>query len=291
MSLFWSLLSTLVLLLLVALAVLLARRAVDRMEEQVGAEPWKTLLVGLLAQILFLPLLVLTVIVLVISIVGIPLLVLLPFALLALLAAAIAGFAAVAMRVGRWLSRRFAWQLGSPWGEILVGLVLIQIWTIVGKLFDLGRGPIAVFAAMLLFAGFMAKYLAWTTALGAVLLTRFGTTPGPLRLGGSTPLPPTPYVPPGEPLPPPLPTQAHDTGAGRRSIFEGETLPEPESEMTPVVSGGTPAASPATDLDAATWVETTPPADAGERDVADAGPAPVEPPPELPREDDEPRRA
>ena len=57
---------------------------------------------GLLAQLLFIPVLVLTVVMLAVSMIGIPLLVLVPFGVVAFLLAMLVGFAGVALRVGQW---------------------------------------------------------------------------------------------------------------------------------------------------------------------------------------------
>lgn len=308
MKLFWSALGVMVLALLCGLALVLARAPVERLEAQVETEPGKTFLVGVLAQLLFLPLLVLTVIILVISIVGIPLLVLLPFALLALVLAAIAGFAAVALCTGRWLGRRFGWSLPTAVVAMLVGVLAIHVWSLFGRLLDIGSGPLNFFAVMFLFAGFMVKYVAWTMGFGAVLLTRFGTSWGARPNTFGTPpggAPGQPPMPPYPSLPPPFVSPAgaapvgvasvaaaapgHDAtaaavdSASRRSIFDPDATFEPPPTPPPVVSSGG-------------WSEQAPPPARDESaDTPTAiGPGPegepppaVEPPPEIPPE---PRR-
>jgi hypothetical protein len=161
--------------LLACLALLIARRPIERMEARIEQEAWQAGLTGLVAQILFVPLLVLILFVLVVSVVGIPLLLLVPFALLALLLGGFAGFTAVAYRLGRWVEGRFGWRLGSPYVALLVGLVSIQAWTFVGHALDLGLGALRAFSLLLVFLGLLVQYLAWTVGFGAFLLTRFGT--------------------------------------------------------------------------------------------------------------------
>jgi hypothetical protein len=64
-------------------------------------EPWLSGH-GPLAQLLFVPVLVLTVVILAVSLIGIPLLVLVPFGVIAFLLAVLIGFTGVALRLGRW---------------------------------------------------------------------------------------------------------------------------------------------------------------------------------------------
>ena len=107
----FSLLSTLtrvaVLCLLAALVVLLGRDQVGRISARAAAEPLKAGAIGLLAQLLLLPLLIVTIVLLVVTIIGIPLLVLIPFILVGLVVVALVGFTSVAYHVGHLLGTRF----------------------------------------------------------------------------------------------------------------------------------------------------------------------------------------
>ncbi len=109
----FSLLSTLtrvaVLCLLAALVVLLGRDHVGRISARAAGEPLKAGAIGLLAQLLLLPLLIVTVVLLVVTIIGIPLLVLIPFVLLGLVVIALVGFTSVAYHIGHLLNARFGW--------------------------------------------------------------------------------------------------------------------------------------------------------------------------------------
>ena len=62
-----------IVLILVFMAVLAAPRVVERIGERAAREPWMSGFTGLLAQLLFVPVLVLSVVVLAVSIIGIPL--------------------------------------------------------------------------------------------------------------------------------------------------------------------------------------------------------------------------
>lgn len=175
-ELMWSMFSTLVLLMLVVLGAMLARDTVEGLAATIRRDAWKSALIGLVAAILFFPLLLLVVLVLVISIVGIPLLVLLPFALLAVVVGMILGYAAVAQCVGDWLRQRFGWnrQPGRPYASLVVGVMAIQVTSLVGDLFDIPGSAFELFAMLFALAGFVIKLGAWLTGFGAVLQNRPG---------------------------------------------------------------------------------------------------------------------
>jgi len=193
MSAAWEGFSLIMFLLFACLVLLLGRKPLERMERKLAAEPWKSGLVGLLSQILILPLFIVVLLVLVISIIGIPLLLLLPFAILGLLLLAFMGFCAVAMRLGRILEERFGWTLASPYLVLILGIAAIAIWSLIADLLDFGGGWLWFFVMMFAIFGALVKYLAWTVGFGAAVLTRFGTAEGwggqaaPPALVGSTP--------------------------------------------------------------------------------------------------------
>jgi len=173
--------------------------ALGRVERRVAADPWKCGLVGLMAQLLFVPLLVLTVVILAVSIIGIPLLLLIPFALLALLFALLIGFAGVAGRVGRWVQERFGLPPQSRVTALVVGLGAIWALSLVGHVVALGGWAVWGLAAIFSAIGFLVEYLAWTVGFGAALLTRFGTRPS-----GAVPAREEPHFEPPPPVDPSL---------------------------------------------------------------------------------------
>jgi hypothetical protein len=195
---------------LASLIYLLARRPVERMSYRVAKSPWKAALVGLVAQILFLPVLVLTVVLLAVSIIGIPLLLVVPFALVALAIGVLVGFTAVARNVGSSAESRFGWQHDNPYIAVAVGVGLIMLVSFFASALGVAGGPLKIFAAILWILGFVIQYAAWTVGFGALLLTRFGTRYGwgesPDEAPGAPP-PAPPYdlepstLPPGD-LPP-----------------------------------------------------------------------------------------
>ena len=177
---------------LAALMYLLARRPVERMAYRISQSPWKAALVGLVAQILFFPVLVLSIILLAISIIGIPLLLAVPFAIVALAVGMLIGFTAVARVIGSAAENRFGWQHDNPFVSVLIGVGIIMLVSFFASALGVAGGPLGVFAIILGILGFVLQYAAWTVGLGALLLTRFGTRYG----WGEAPGPGTPAVPP-----------------------------------------------------------------------------------------------
>ena len=157
-----------VLCLLAALILLVGRGYVERIGDRAATEPLKAGAVGLLAQILFLPLLIVTIVLLVVTIIGIPLLVLVPFAILGLVLVALVGFTSVAHEVGRLLTRSASGSTG-PYMTTVIGIVALLAPVLIARLVMLVGGlmlsPIAV---ALTLVGWLIEYLAWTVGFGAV---------------------------------------------------------------------------------------------------------------------------
>ncbi len=185
---------TVMLGVLLLLILLLFPRFIAGVAERVGEEPWKAGAFGLGVQLLFLFAFPVVFFILMVTIVGIPLALLLaPLATLAMVVLFLLGFAGVACAGGHLLQERFRWQAASPYLLLIVGLALVQGWSILGEALGVLGGPIKVLGWLVLLLGFVIKYVAWTIGLGAVLLHRFspraavGTLPGP-----PSPLPPLP---------------------------------------------------------------------------------------------------
>ena len=164
-----------VLCLLTVLVVLLGGRYVERVSLRAVAEPLKAGAVGLLAQILFLPLLIITTVLLVVTIVGIPFLLLIPFVLLALVVVALVGFTAVVLHVGQWVVTRLSWTAG-PYLTTMIGVLVLLTPLLLARVAALGGILMAPVALALALAGGIIEYLAWTIGFGAVALTRFSKT-------------------------------------------------------------------------------------------------------------------
>jgi hypothetical protein len=146
---------------------------VGRVEVHVRRHFGISFLVGL-ACLVALPVLF---ILLLITIVGIPVaVILLPIALIGLF---LLGFCGVSQAVGRGAGHRGLPLGSSDIAKIAVGVILLEAIDLLGH--ALGPGGILVgpLAMMLRVLGWLILFTAWTTGLGAAVLTRFGTrTPG-----------------------------------------------------------------------------------------------------------------
>lgn len=183
-----------ILSLFALLVVLLGREYVDVVGSRAAAEPLKAGAVGVLSQLLFLPLLVITIVMLVVTIIGIPLLALIPFVLLGLMIVGLVGFTAVAQRIGRLVAGRFGWAAG-PYGTTFTGIVVVLSPVLVARLAGLAGGP----TFGLGFAGAIFEYLVWTVGFGAVAISWLGGRRPASPPGGYRP--PSPDAGYGQPAP------------------------------------------------------------------------------------------
>ena len=173
-SLIASIVRVAVLCLLAALVMLVARDYVERVGAQAAAEPFKSGAIGFLAQIFFVPILVITILLLVVTIIGIPLLVLIPFAILGLGIFALLGFTAVAYHVGQLFCSRLGWNDAGPFGTMLAGVLLLVSPILIARLLGLAGGVLYPMTVGLGLVGVLIEYVAWTVGFGAVALSRFG---------------------------------------------------------------------------------------------------------------------
>jgi hypothetical protein len=153
-------------LLVAGIALLVARPAVEGAAQRVADSPIKATLVGLTAQLLIIPVLLLTALLLIMTVIGIPLIALLPFVVLFLVLLAIVGFtgAAAAEAVGcSGISATAGTVRRSHDG---------RAGTVAAAARPHARGrwvtatPIAV---LLIFVGFVVELLAWSGGFGAAL--------------------------------------------------------------------------------------------------------------------------
>jgi hypothetical protein len=160
-------------LLVAGIALLVARPAVEGAAQRVADNPVKATLVGLAAQLLILPVMLLTALVLVITVIGIPLLVLLPFLLLLLVLMAVVGFTGTASAIGGALMRRFGMSTPTPFIEIVTGIVVILSPLLIGRMLAVAGWSVAPIAILFVTLGFFVELLAWSSGFGAALTNSF----------------------------------------------------------------------------------------------------------------------
>jgi cytoskeletal protein CcmA (bactofilin family) len=136
------------------LVALIFPNAVDRVKEKIEQSIWASVGLGIIMQLLFVPLIVLFAV----SIVGIPLIILLP---LAVFLATLFGVSALSITAGTRVCQGFNWKVESQLGRLSLGWLAIMLIPIVLILI----GP-PVFAI-----GFVIVYVALTIGLGGVIYT------------------------------------------------------------------------------------------------------------------------
>ena len=161
------------LLLLAGIALVVARRSVDASAQRVSDNPVRATLIGLVAQVMILPVLIVTAIVLAISIVGIPLLLLLPFVVLFLIMMAVVGFTGTAAAIGGFVRRRFAPGPAGAFVSVAVGIFVILLPLLIGRMLAVAGWPATPLAFLLIATGFAVELLAWASGFGAVLTNAF----------------------------------------------------------------------------------------------------------------------
>jgi hypothetical protein len=154
-----------VLFVLIVMAV--GRRPVEQIAARVVAEPLRAGLVGLLAEILFVPVVCVTIVALVVSIIGIPLLVLVPFGIMLAGVVMLVGFTASAYIAGGWALDRVGRTVRNSYATVATGVVIIAGITLLARLASLALGG---FGIPLTVVGYMVEYLAWTIGFGAAIL-------------------------------------------------------------------------------------------------------------------------
>ncbi|MEZ5290221.1 MAG: polymer-forming cytoskeletal protein [Vicinamibacterales bacterium] len=164
---------------MLALAVLLvtvvAGGRVTRVGAAAAAAPIRAGLIGVAAQVLFVPALVLLAVLLAVTIVGLPFIaVVLPLAVLALFLAMLLGFTGLAERLGRSLGARYAWAAHPTVGAALLGTLVIVLPTLASRLIGIAPDLLHPIVWALLAVGALVEYVAWTVGLGAALLTGLG---------------------------------------------------------------------------------------------------------------------
>jgi len=190
-----SVLFTVLLSLLVCLVLLAARVPLERADRQLVAQPWLSALAGFA----FWPLALAVTILLAITIIGCIVFVLYPFLFLFVGLLLLLGYSTSAYRLGRWVEGRFGRNFGSPYVAALVGVLLIQVWSILGHMLDVLPGPLGFFSMMIGLFGFLVQLAAWLVGFGAVLLARFGLEPGYWQGQGPPMAPIAPATPEPEP--------------------------------------------------------------------------------------------
>ncbi len=174
-SLFWRLTLLAALAVFLGATYLVAPTAVERVAGEIRRRSLHAFLIGLLVVVLFLPFLGLLLLALVITILGIaliPLILLgLPFLIVGV---TLVGYAGLSLTLGRWLGPRLGWGSDSPYAALLLGLVTLEGLRFAGSIGVAAGGLAAGLGWLLLSVGFLVRLGALSTAVGGVVLARYG---------------------------------------------------------------------------------------------------------------------
>jgi hypothetical protein len=173
-------------ILFALIVIAVGPRPVQQIAARIVAEPVRAGLTGLLAEILFVPVVVVTVLALIISIIGIPLLLLVPFGIILIGVVMLVGYTAAAYIAGGWTLDRFGRAQRNPYVVVAIGIAVIAGVTLIGRLFALAVGG---FGAPLYVVGYLIEYLAWTIGFGAAIQTWIQMRRGPSTSPMSTAAP------------------------------------------------------------------------------------------------------
>jgi hypothetical protein len=184
------------LIVLGVIIVAVFRRGVENVCSRARKEAFKMGLIGLLAEVLVIPIMVLFIV----TIIGIPIGAFVLPLLFAL--AALFGIVGVSYAVGGRLGNGHG---RSVYVSIALGLFVLHGLAILGGLVGLPGGSMSAIGKVISFFGWAVLYVAATVGLGAVIMSKFGTaalmpkpaTPGP---GWNPPAPGQgPQTPPSAP--------------------------------------------------------------------------------------------
>ena len=173
-----------VLAVLMAVILIVARAPVARVGRAALAEPLRAFLIGLAAEVFFIPFLIAASIGLVITIIGIPFVALLvPIAIVLAVFAFLLGFTALACRVGEWVEDRLGWQPGNAFVATAIGSMILLGPTLLARFVDIATWSDGPITFLMVAIGLTVEFIAWTMGVGAAIITGLGrwyTVPPPI---------------------------------------------------------------------------------------------------------------
>ena len=179
---------------LILLGHVFAAKNIAAIRARISTNGIKSFIIGLLAEFLGLPVLF---VLLLITVIGIPVaLLVLPVAVAVAMILGLAGFG---LMLGEKLADNTGFHLPTQLGRTVAGAGAVLLLVVFGALLVLTfRTPISVIGWTIFGIGHAVIFIAVTTGLGAVVLTRFGTRPkqAPAAAVAPVPAPANPSSPP-----------------------------------------------------------------------------------------------
>jgi hypothetical protein len=160
---------------LMVMMLIVARAPVARVGRAALAEPLRAFVIGLAAEIFFVPFLVAAAIGLAMTIIGIPFVaILVPIAIVIAVFAFVLGFTALACRIGEWIEDRLGWQPGNAFIATAIGFFVLLAPTLLARFVDVASDVAAPITYVLVAIGLIFEFIAWTMGLGAAISTGLG---------------------------------------------------------------------------------------------------------------------
>ncbi len=148
---------------------------VEKVKEKTKHEFLKSGLVGLVAQILALPIFIL----LIITVIGIPVALLVEPLLI--LAALILGFTGVSLFIGEKLQEHTSMRSDTKIMTLVMGILAVEVVPLSAWVMRVFGDIFSLFAWIFTFLGILIVYMVVTVGLGASILTRLGTRPKEIK--------------------------------------------------------------------------------------------------------------
>jgi len=173
------------LIFLILLGHVFAGKNIAVIKSRISGSGIKSFFVGLITEILGIPVLF---VLLLITVIGIPVaLIALP---ITIVVAAVLGYAAFGLLLGEKLVENTSLRIKSQLGRSMAGITAMLLVVIFGSLLAMiSAAPLSVTGWVLFGIGQAIVFIATTTGLGAVVLTRFGTRLKKAPAKQSTPAP------------------------------------------------------------------------------------------------------
>ncbi len=170
-SFFARILKILLLIFLAVVVISIAPRHVSKVTAKIRQDFLKSGLVGLLAEILVIPVFIL----LIITIIGIPVALLVQP--LVILAALILGYIGVCLFIGETIRERTSLKPDTRIMTVVVGILAVELVPLAARAVGIFGGVFSPLSWIMAAIGWLIGYVVITVGFGASILTRLGTRP------------------------------------------------------------------------------------------------------------------
>jgi hypothetical protein len=174
-----TILRLLLVFVLASILTLVAPGWVRRISWRAGEGMASSAAIGIACQVAFLPVLLLLIAVLAVSIVGIPLIGAMPFLIGAAGLAGVAGFTAVAARIGARVRGTTVEASNALWIDALIGMAVVSAVSLFTSFAAFGAMWDSPLSWSMGAAGLLIEYAVWTIGIGAACATVLARWNGP----------------------------------------------------------------------------------------------------------------